>query len=381
MRIRYISPSVIPSKSANSVHVINQCVALCQSGHEVTLHSLRPSYRPDDLNSDIIKRYGISHLNLKVLSVYNPLPFGGNLLLAISAILHVLFQSEAEGIVSRNLYAAFLISIFSNQRVVYETHQLEFGWKKLLQRSISARSHVRTIFVSRGLRDDFQTYHALKLSHATVLHDAARDGISVVPLNLRRPLLSKEIGIRTNQWSNTVGYFGSLNQGRGINIIFELATAKKDTLFLVCGHQVEKDVSEHLKSLENILYLGHLPHQRALTIMRLLDVLLLPYQRDVSIGAGAASTVRWMSPMKMFEYLASGVPVIASRLSVLEEVLEHRRNCLLANPADVNEWLNHLNELRDNPRLAVQLGSSAHDDYRRCYTWSKRASIIVQLLG
>ena len=58
----------------------------------------------------------------------------------------------------------------------------------------------------------------------------------------------------------------------------------------------------------------------------------MPYQAKVSIGVKGHDTGRWMSPMKMFEYMAAGVPVISSDLAVLREILINEKNALLVSP-------------------------------------------------
>ena len=78
------------------------------------------------------------------------------------------------------------------------------------------------------------------------------------------------------------------------------------------------------------------------------DVLLMPYQRKVSIGDHSADTSRWMSPMKMFEYMAAKKPFISSDLDVLREVLTDEVNALLVDPENVKAWDKALKRLISN---------------------------------
>ena len=113
----------------------------------------------------------------------------------------------------------------------------------------------------------------------------------------------------------------------------------------------------------------------------MMDVLLMPYQKNVSIGQRDGDTGRWMSPMKMFEYMASGVPIIASKLPILEEVLLDRYNCLMAVPDDPVDWSNCLNCLLNKPDFAESIGNQAHKDYKAFYTWNRRAQEMLNTLG
>ena len=110
--------------------------------------------------------------------------------------------------------------------------------------------------------------------------------------------------------------------------------------------------------------------------MKKCDVLLMPYQKNVSVGNNLHNTVEWMSPMKMFEYMSSRVPVISSKLPVLSEILIPNINCLMASPDKIVEWQTCLKKLYDNKSLRARLSFSAYRKYRDGHTWKKRASAI-----
>ena len=85
-----------------------------------------------------------------------------------------------------------------------------------------------------------------------------------------------------------ITYVGHLYEGRGIEIISELSILNSSCDFVVVGGN--DDDIERWKSkvnVKNLHFLGHLSHARALEVMQLADVLLLPYQKSVSIGVRA----------------------------------------------------------------------------------------------
>jgi glycosyltransferase involved in cell wall biosynthesis len=104
------------------------------------------------------------------------------------------------------------------------------------------------------------------------------------------------------------------------------------------------------------------------------DVLLMPYQRRVAASSGG-NIAPYLSPMKLFEYLACGRPIISSDLPVLQEVL-NPQNAILV-PSDNREaWVKALRDLKTIPGLSERLGRQA-----RCeaagYTWEMRARHIL----
>ena len=82
--------------------------------------------------------------------------------------------------------------------------------------------------------------------------------------------------------------------------------------------------------------------------------------------------------MKMFEYLASGVPIISSDLPVLGEVLTDGRNALLVECDKQEKWAEAIGELKNDHRLAKKLSSKAFEDYSLKYNWNVRA---IELLN
>jgi glycosyltransferase involved in cell wall biosynthesis len=157
-------------------------------------------------------------------------------------------------------------------------------------------------------------------------------------------------------------------------VIEEMARRRPRVLFLLFGERKGNSAAR----LPNLACPGFVPHRVALQIMRAVDVLLMPYQLEVSIGMRGHDTARWMSPMKMFEYLASGTPVVSSDLIVLREVLRDGENALLVPPADAGRWVEAVDRLLGDPGFAQRLGRAGHASYAAGHTWSQRARRILE---
>jgi glycosyltransferase involved in cell wall biosynthesis len=84
--------------------------------------------------------------------------------------------------------------------------------------------------------------------------------------------------------------------------------------------------------------------------------------------------------MKMFEYMASGKPIISSRLPVLMEVLNHEHNALLAGPDVASEWVLAVTLLKENRQLGERLAAKAREDVMN-YTWEERAGSVLKHWG
>lgn len=376
--LHYISPSLLPSRSANSVHVMLQCDGLVRAGTEVSLYAKRTVPDAAELPGALNKAYGVDARRLRLHTYYSRSTRADTLRIAALSAWHVARRPRTEAVLSRNLYAAYVLGVLCRRPMLFETHQLESGPRKRLQRAIMSRPWITTVAISEHLVECLQEHHGMRPRRPLVLHDAAPDGIGRLAPDQRRPALAALVGDDVGRWDAVCGYFGHLYTGRGLEVIDAMAGQRPNCLFVVFGGN-DADVQAHQAANRhaNLRFMGHVPHPIAQSAMTGVDVLLMPYQRSVSIGIEGHDTARWMSPMKMFEYLASGVPVISSDLPVLREVLNDGSNCLLV-PADKPEaWVSALDRLITDADFAGRLGERAHADYCREHTWTRRAERLL----
>lgn len=378
-RLHYISPSLLPSRSANSVHVMLQCEGLVRVGANVSLYAKRTLTDVTKLPAVLQQTYGVNTSNWQLVTFHSAKSRADTLRIALMAARPVLSAPVGEIVLSRNLYAACILAS-ARRPILFETHQLEYGVRKLIQGWIITRPWVRTVAISDSLVSCLEQHHALRIVDPLVLHDAAPDGIiKLAPASRRQTLASilKMAVTYLSTWQTVCGYFGQLYAGRGIEIIEAMAISRPACLFLVFGGG-EVDVAQRrMTAPPNLRFMGHVSHPVSLSVQAAVDVLLMPYQHSVSIGILDHDTARWMSPMKMFEYLAAGVPVISSDLPVLREVLRDSRNCLLVSPSDPNAWVRALDSLNAAPELAESIGAFAHAQYQARHTWTRRAERLI----
>jgi glycosyltransferase involved in cell wall biosynthesis len=107
------------------------------------------------------------------------------------------------------------------------------------------------------------------------------------------------------------------------------------------------------------------------------DVMLAPYQRVVLVADGRTDAAPWMSPLKIFEYMAAGKPMLASDLPVIREILANGDTALLLPPDQPALWAEALCRLRDDRDLRHRLGQSAHRTFLKRHTWIQRARAIL----
>lgn len=385
MNIIYISSSIFPSRSANAVHVASMCRALNNLGHSVTLFIRSENKNAKDF---IINNYKIDSSLIQIIEIKPFLNKGSEFFIAIKALIKFFFlknsQRKSYTIISRNIFAAFFLSLIINKKIIYETHIKEVGFfRELIQKILLKKKNVKVAVITNALKNILISNFNLQNNNINVYPDGAFDegGIleSKIKLTKRKEFFShlKEI----KNFNFLVGYFGHLYEGRGIEIIEQLAKQNPNVLFFVFGGQ-DQDIYKYQKKNEliNLVYAGHLPFKDVKLSMSLMDVLLMPYQKTVSVSLNSTNTASWMSPIKMFEYMSVGVPIISSDLPVLKEILTHNYNSLLVKPDDVFEWSVALNQLKDNKDLSNTLGQNAYRDFKQNYTWEIRVKKMLESL-
>ena len=383
MYIFYISPSVLPSRMANSVHVLKQCDSLAKNNSDkiIYLFSKRSIKDKRLFEQTIKKKYDLKSKNIKFITYFSRFNSFHIIFLAIISIFFVIFLNP-KIIISRNLYASFFLSKFLKKKSIFEIHSLESGFRNILQLSIIKSTNTEIIVISNALKnillEKITHYH----NNISVLHDAGPSSIIPVNKNLRRSILI-DFGfneIKTNNWDFVIGYFGHLYKGRGIEIIQEMAIQLPNCLFLIFGgNDSEIDFWKKSNHSSNLHFKGFVDYSLVQKLIPLFDILLMPYQNKVYLLNDKYDTARWMSPMKMFEYLASGVPIIASDLPVLKEILIHENNSFLVKCDQPNKWVDAIKLLIVNENLYDLISKNAVQEFNENYSWDKRSHKIINL--
>ncbi len=369
MRLVYISIASIPSRTANSIHVFKMCQEFSKTGNDVTL--LYPSKLNIETNiHDIYNFYGVEKIfNIKKL--YYP-EFRGKIFIYVLFALLNVAKIKPDIVYTRNIYSAFLCSLFSFKTVL-ELHQDVSDFGKIALRLftvlIKFKSLIKIVVITKSLKSHLVKKYRID---PEIIH-VAPDGADLISENLKpieKIFLNKRI---------QVGYTGHLYKGRGINLIQDLAkNCQWADFHLVGGNKIDilkwKNKSHNIK---NITFHGFVPQSEIKRYLISFDILLAPYQLKVSVSSNTnISTENWMSPLKVFEYMSARKPIICSDIKVLREVLKNDVNCILCPPDKLECWLDGLNKIKNDKKYSFKIAKNAFTNLVENYTWNKRAKGI-----
>ena len=102
----------------------------------------------------------------------------------------------------------------------------------------------------------------------------------------------------------------------------------------------------HLES--KVIITGYIPQNKVPELLAAIDVAVLPYPRFPK--------ELWFSPLKMYEYMAAGKAIVASKYGQIADVLEDGRTGFLVEPGDVDELTQAILRLLGDENLRSQLG-------------------------
>lgn len=370
MKIVYIANSFVPSRAANSVHVMKMCQALAQLGHEVELVARLPEDGAAVEEDALWRQYGIhTSFRLKRLLIPRRLP---RLRYAARAVAHAA-RVRADLVYTRNSMAAPLAA-WRGLATIYEPHgaRLTRESRVLFRLLCRSRNFRKLVMITEALKQDFLARFRDALDPGVI--QVLPDGVDLERFDdLPDPATARQrLGWEATRF--TVGYAGHLYAGRGIELILSLAERLPQFRFLIVGG-AEQDLARYraeaaARALDQVRFAGYVPNGDLPRYLAACEVLLMPYQRRVA-AAGVQDTAAWMSPMKMFEYMATGRLIVSSDLPVLREVLGED-NAALCPPEDIDCWQAALERAARDATWRRQLGAQALADVRH-YTWLRRA--------
>lgn len=402
MKVIYAANARIPSEKAHAYQIVQMCEAFADQGTEVILLYASRRNPPPFATDDIWTHYAVEHnfraerlpcIDLYPLAARLP---GSRWWERLAAALQVttynlslvirLFPERDANLYSRDPFSLFVISLLwprRAQRTLYEAHTFPTSRAGLwLRRQLAARIS-GFVVITEHLR---QRYADMPGSPHRIV--VAHDGIRLARFQING---SREHWRRRIGWPEAafiVGYMGRFYGGleqmdRGLDTLLNAVTGvaqevdRPVRLALVGGPSERVDgMREVVQSRELpddfILYPGQVPPADVPGYLRAFDVCAIP-------SPWTEFYAYYTSPMKLFEYMASGSPLVASDLPTTAEIVCDGENGLLVPPGDVSALQNALRRLYNDPELARGLADRAAQDVLH-YTWDVRARRILDFI-
>ena len=384
MNVAVIAPTQIPARTANTLQVMKMAQAIAALGHNARLavpwystETTSVAARPATF-AELARHYGLQT------------EFPIDWLIANPNLRRYDFGYRAAGwarrlgadVVYTRLPQAAAVASGRGQRTILEVHDLPQGrfgpW--FFRRFLRGSGAARLVVITHSLAADLGSKLGAPTEPPFML--IAPDGVDLSRYQgLPEPQAGRasleEFSQRSARF--TAGYTGHLYAGRGVELLLELARLLPEVDFLLVGGEPD-DVARlqaeiQSRRLENMIATGFIPNADLPRYQAACDVLLMPYQKRVTASSGG-DIARYLSPMKLFEYLACGRPILSSDLPVFGEIL-NAGNAILLPPDNAEAWAAALTALQNDPPRRDALGLQARQDATH-YTWEGRARRIFE---
>ncbi len=375
MKIIYISKSIIPSRTANSIHVMKMCQALSDCGHEVVLLAPNQKNEYQKEVKNIYDYYDVSK-NFVIKKLWHPEFKAGALIYTLAIFYYLLINKDFNLVYGRFLHGCFVATFF-RKNVIFESHENITKMKShrlfIFKRLIASKYFKKLIVISQALKNIYLKNGYLSNDKIHVAHDGADEVKNS----------NNKIELSGNIQALKVGYVGHLYKGRGIELIIECAKRMKEITFHIVGG-TSKDINywkSYIKDLGlfNIFLYGFVTPKETVRYRNSFDILLAPYAKKVSVyGVGdQGDTSQFMSPLKIFEYMSHKKAIIASDLPVIREVL-NSDNSMLIKPENINDLVNSISFLK-NKENRKKIANKALNDFEK-YSWKNRAIKLMSII-
>lgn len=375
MKILYIHSTQIDSAKANLIQVISMCNAFEYNNVAVELALPEPKETISDVLGFLRSKFGLE-IKFKVIFYKK---YSNNRIIekyfGIKSVEKIIAASDADYIFTR--VPKFIAPVLKyNRKLIFESHNsilhnkyasIDRYWKRNILKKIKNDNFKLFISISQNLTD-FWTGIGVPKQKQLSLHDGfAKDLFSQIK---DKQTSRAEVNISAEE--KVAMYIGSLYPDREIENILRAAKATPDLKYYIIGGPEEyenlyRDMAKDME-LGNVEFLGRIPHNNVPVYLSAADYLLGLWSRKVP-------TINYCSPLKIFEYMASGNVVVAHDFPTIREVLTDGKTALFVNPDDKDHLGEVLTKALNEDHST--LGKNSQELVYKEYTWEKRAELII----
>lgn len=177
-----------------------------------------------------------------------------------------------------------------------------------------------------------------------------------------------------------IGFVGSLKPWHGLDLLLEafagvLASGNRAKLVLIGDGPLRGTIERDVVSrglTEHVLFTGSLAHSDVPSATQALDILVAPYPDMEHF---------YFSPLKVYEYMAAGKPIVASQIGQISQILAANETALLVPPGDVPALTSAITTLLGDKALSARLGSRAQHVARDRHGWDRRVAQWTEMFG
>lgn len=370
-KLIYISPLRYPSDMAGSAFSMKSCEAFADQGMEVELwvpwrRNLKLAGEDPFAYHGVKRNFSIIRLPAIDIPIGKPFFYLLQATFGISVWLRSLFSGSNTIFYSHEEFSLMLLAA-TGRSTVYEMHDF-------MNDNAADRLFVRRV-------EKVISTNTWKRDKLMEVFGVPREKVFVTPnavdlKDFMNTMCQGEARARLKLPENrvTAVYTGQLYGWKGVNTLIEASKLLLGVLVYIVGGtaaEIDKLKNAH-GEISNVVFVGQRPHTEIPVWLAAADMLILPNTAKEEISK------HYTSPVKLFEYMASGRPIIASDLPSIREVVDETVVHFF-EPDSPEDLAAKMEEVMKNSESALAKAQNAKEAVKR-YTWEARAASILKFL-
>lgn len=383
IKLYYITNSRVPTEKAHGLQIIKMCEAFSSQGAEVELVLPR---RVNPNEGDIFEFYNIQKtFKIKKLFCLDTLSLkkSGKLgfiiqyaSFVVSVLFYFLFNYKKFSnsiLYLRDEISARFLSLF-NKNVYLELHGFNVRYER--DKNFFIKRVGGLVLITQKVKEEFLK---LGVSKEKIVVAADAVDLKIFDIEMSREEARRVMNLPPNKI--IIGYTGrfkTMGMDKGINDILKAITLlkNKEIIFVAVGGSVEdieyyQEIVDKLNITSQVIILGYKKQTELAIYQKACDILLMPFPFNEHYAY-------YMSPLKMFEYMAAKRPIISSDLPSVRDVF-NEDNCLFCRPGDAGDLRQKIELLIENKELSQRISQKAYSEIEN-YTWGRRAGNITNFI-
>ncbi|MCK5510804.1 glycosyltransferase [Candidatus Parcubacteria bacterium] len=386
MKIIYIANARIPTEKAHGYQICKMCEELSSAEAEIELWA--PT-RENPIKEDAFKYYGLKQ-NFKIKYIksfdfirYDKLLFKKSFYLqSLLFFLKLAFKKINKNaiIYTRNPELVWFFNL-RRLKTVYECHDW-FGKKKKIaliclrkcNYIITTNNYIKKEFVQHGFGKNILVAPNgvnLEIFNINIFKEEAIEKLGIDE-SFKKKISDKKILLYT-------GSFRTMRVDKGIDeILHSLKKLNNKKIFFIAVGGNEKDIAYYENFAKDIgvteicIFIGRRAQTELALWQKASDILLMPFPDK-------AHYRYFMTPLKIFEYMAAKKPIIASDLPSILEILNDK-NAFFCKPDNVDDLAEKINYVLNNKEEAQVKATQTSKDVLK-YSWDKRVEKIINFIN
>lgn len=362
-----------PSEKAAALFAAKSCESFAEEKRDVVL--LVPK-RFGIVNKDPFEYYNLKkNFTIKYLPTVDLfyIPFFKNFAFYVSLVcfslsctMYLFFKSKIEDVIYSNENLPIFFASLFRKNTFFEVHDMPRGslffYKKLFR-------FIKGVIVTNKWKRD-NLARIFNVSKEKMLYEMNAVDLQEFSISAKQEEAKKILKIPSQ--GIMVLYTGHLYSWKGVDTLAKAVEflSPNITVYFVGG--TEKDIADFKKRfgyIPNIVIAGHKNHKEMPLWQRAADVVVVPNTAKEDISKYDTS------PMKIFEYMTSKKPIVATDIPSIKEILNNT-NSIIVSPDNPMAMAQGIMDVLNDSALAQKIASQAYQDVL-IHTWGARAKRVL----